>query len=101
MAELARSVARHDQRTRHLWFDVASIVDRDIRPELAKLVADTIRQVGVDRVLYGTDSAQGGNLRPRASWEAFRKLPLSDEEFARIARNVPPYAEEIRAAARP
>jgi predicted TIM-barrel fold metal-dependent hydrolase len=101
MAELARSVARHDPRTRHLWFDVASIVDRDIRPELAKLVADTIRQVGVDRVLYGTDSAQGGNLRPRASWEAFRKLPLSDEEFARIARNVPPYAEEIRAAARP
>jgi predicted TIM-barrel fold metal-dependent hydrolase len=93
MAALAESVARHDPRTRKLWFDVASIVDRDIKPELAKLVADTIRQVGVDRVLYGTDSAQGGNLRPRESWEAFRKLPLTDEEFARIARNVPPYFE--------
>jgi predicted TIM-barrel fold metal-dependent hydrolase len=91
MAELAASVARHDPRTRNLWFDVASIVDRDIEPELAKLVADTIRRVGVDRVLYGTDSAQGGNLRPRESWEAFRKLPLTDAEFARIARNVPPY----------
>jgi predicted TIM-barrel fold metal-dependent hydrolase len=91
MAELAASVARHDPRTRNLWFDVASIVDRDIEPELAKLVADTIRRVGVDRVLYGTDSAQGGNLRPRESWEAFRKLPLTDAEFTRIARNVPPY----------
>jgi hypothetical protein len=30
-----------------------------------KLVADTIRQVGVDRVLYGTDAVQGArNLPP-------------------------------------
>jgi predicted TIM-barrel fold metal-dependent hydrolase len=93
MAVLAESVARRDPRTRNLTFDVASIVDREIRPELAKLVADFIRQVGVDRVLYGTDAAQGGNLRPRESWEAFRKLPLSDAEFARIARNVPSYFE--------
>lgn len=91
MAVLAAAVARRDQRTRNLWFDVASIVDRDIKPGLAKLVADTIRQVGTGRVLYGTDSAQGGNLRPRESWEAFRKLPLTEEEFAQIARNVPPY----------
>jgi predicted TIM-barrel fold metal-dependent hydrolase len=91
MAELAAAVARRDPRTRNLWFDVASIVDRDISPALARLVADTIRQVGPGRVLYGTDSAQGGNLRPRESWEAFRKLPLTDEEFAQIARNLPPY----------
>jgi predicted TIM-barrel fold metal-dependent hydrolase len=91
MAALAAAVGQRDPRTRNLWFDVASIVDRDIKPELAKLVADTIRQVGTGRVLYGTDSAQGGNLRPRESWAAFRKLPLTDEEFAQIARNVPPY----------
>lgn len=91
MAALAAAAGQRDPRTRNLWFDVASIVDRDIKPELAKLVADTIRQVGTGRVLYGTDSAQGGNLRPRESWAAFRKLPLTDEEFAQIARNVPPY----------
>jgi predicted TIM-barrel fold metal-dependent hydrolase len=45
------------------------------QPGAGQLVADTIRQVGPGRVLYGTDSAQGGNLRPRESWEAFRKLP--------------------------
>jgi predicted TIM-barrel fold metal-dependent hydrolase len=91
MAELAAAVARHDPRTRTLWFDVASIVDREITPGLARLVAQTIRQVGADRVLYGTDSAQGGNLRPRESWAAFRKLPLTEQEFGRIAANVPPY----------
>jgi predicted TIM-barrel fold metal-dependent hydrolase len=92
MAVLAGAVARGDLRTRKLYFDVASIVDRDIEPALAKLVADLIRQVGTGKVLYGTDSAQGGNLRPRESWAAFRKLPLTDEEFAQIARNLPPYA---------
>jgi predicted TIM-barrel fold metal-dependent hydrolase len=91
MAVMAASVAQRDPRTRKLWFDVASIVDRDITPELAKLVAGTIRQVGTGRVLYGTDSAQGGNLRPRESWEAFSALPLTQDEFAQIANNVPPY----------
>ncbi|MGO4475318.1 amidohydrolase family protein [Massilia sp. 2TAF26] len=91
MAALASSVARRDSRTRNLYFDIASIVDRDISPELAQLVADTIRQVGPGRVLYGTDAAQGANLRPRESWAAFRKLPLTDAEFAQIAANVPPY----------
>jgi hypothetical protein len=43
------------------------------------------------RVLYGTDSAQGGNLRPRAAWAAFRRLPLTEAEFAQVAANVPPY----------
>jgi predicted TIM-barrel fold metal-dependent hydrolase len=91
MAVLAAAVAKKDQRTRNLVFDVASIVDRDMKPELAKLVAGFIRQVGTNKVLYGTDSAQGGNLRPRESWEAFRKLPLAEAEFAQIAANVPPY----------
>lgn len=91
MAVMAAAVARHGPHTRNLYFDVASIVDRDIKPDLAKLVADTIRQVGMNRVLYGTDSAQGGNLRPRDAWAAFRKLPLTEAEFAQIAGNVPPY----------
>jgi predicted TIM-barrel fold metal-dependent hydrolase len=91
MAVLADAVQNHDPHANNLWFDVASIVDRDIRPETAALVVKLIRQVGVGRVLYGTDSAQGDNLRPRDSWAAFRKLPLSPAEFAHIAANVPPY----------
>jgi predicted TIM-barrel fold metal-dependent hydrolase len=91
MAVLAEAAAKGDPRTRNMWVDVASIVNRDISAENAQLVVKYIRQVGVKRVLYGTDSAQGANLRPRESWAAFRKLPLTEAEFAQIAANVPPY----------
>jgi predicted TIM-barrel fold metal-dependent hydrolase len=91
MAVLADAVERADPRTRLLWFDVASIVTRDITPERAAMLARLIRQVGPDRVLYGSDAATGANLRPREAWEAFRSLPLSDKEFDTIARNMAPY----------
>lgn len=91
MGVLADAVENHDPHAYNLWFDVASIVDRDIDPATAALLVKYIRQVGVGHVLYGTDSAQGANLRPRESWAAFRKLPLSPAEFAHIAANVPPY----------
>lgn len=91
LATLAQAAERRAPGTRNLWFDVASVVDRDITPADAAEVAQRIRQIGVARVLYGTDSAQGGNLRPREAWAAFLRLPLSAREFAQIAGNVPPY----------
>jgi predicted TIM-barrel fold metal-dependent hydrolase len=93
MAVLAGAVAKGDPRTRRLFFDVTSVVDREISPGNAALVAKRIRQVGVERVLYGTDAAVGDNLRPRESWAAFRRLPLTDAEFERIAANEAPYLE--------
>ena len=59
--------------------------------EKATLIAQRIREIGVERVLYGSDSANGGGLTPRAAWAAFRELPLSEEEFRTIATNVAPY----------
>jgi predicted TIM-barrel fold metal-dependent hydrolase len=91
MAVLAEAVERHDPRTRHLWFDVATCVDQNISPANAALVAKRIREVGVKRILYGSDAAVGPNLRPRESWAAFRRLPLTAAEFDRIAKNVAPY----------
>ena len=57
----------------------------------ASLIARRIRQLGPERILYGSDAAAGANLTPREGWAAFRKLPLTDAEFAVIAGNVPPY----------
>lgn len=91
MAVLAEAVQQADPRTRKLWFDVTTCADLNISPANAALVARRIRQVGVERILYGSDAPVGDNLRPREGWEAFRRLPLADDEFARIARNVPPY----------
>jgi uncharacterized protein len=91
MAVLAEAVERRDPRTRRLWLDVTTVVDRNISPANAALVAKRIRQVGVHRVLYGSDAAFGDNLRPREGWAIFRRLPLTEPEFERIARNEAPY----------
>lgn len=91
MAVLAAAVQQGDPRTRRLWFDVASVADRDISPANAALIVRRIRQVGVERILFGSDAAVGDNLRPRESWAAFRRLPLTEEEVGRIAQNVAPY----------
>jgi uncharacterized protein len=91
MAVLAEAVQQADPRTRKLWFDVTTCADLNISPANAALVARRIRQVGVERILYGSDAPVGDNLRPREGWAAFRRLPLTDDEFARIAGNVAPY----------
>jgi uncharacterized protein len=91
MAVLADAVERVDPRTSQLWFDVATVADLNISPADAALVVRRIRQVGVERILYGSDAAAGDNLRPREGWAAFRRLPLKEDEFARIASNVAPY----------
>jgi predicted TIM-barrel fold metal-dependent hydrolase len=91
LATLAQAVQQRAPGTRNLWFDVASIVTADTTPGEAQEIAQRIRQIGAARVLFGSDAAQGANLRPRAAWAAFLTLPLSEAEVARIARNVPPY----------
>ncbi|HXV85208.1 MAG TPA: amidohydrolase family protein, partial [Gemmatimonadales bacterium] len=91
MAVLAEAVQRDDPQTRRLWFDVATVADLNISPANAALVARRIRQVGVARILFGSDAAVGDNLRPREGWAAFRQLPLTEDELAQIAANVAPY----------
>jgi predicted TIM-barrel fold metal-dependent hydrolase len=91
MAVLAAAVEKGDPRTRRLYFDVAGVVDLKITSAQAALAAKRIRQVGVERVLYGSDAAAAGNLAPREAWAAFRRLPLTEREFERIARNEAPY----------
>ena len=67
------------------------VVDRNISAANAALGVKRICQVGVDRILSGSDAAAGDNLGPRKSWAAFRRLPLTEREFERVARKVAPY----------
>jgi predicted TIM-barrel fold metal-dependent hydrolase len=84
-------IGQGDPRTRHLYFDVATVAHNQTTPDEAVLIAKRIRQLGPQRILYGSDAAAGRNLPPREGWAAFRKLPLTDAEFQIIAANVPPY----------
>lgn len=88
---LAEAVAKKDSRTRRLWFDVASNAHPENPAEVSELLVKLIRQIGVKRVLYGTDGAAGDNLRPNESWQAFRALKLTKKELKTIAKNVAPY----------
>jgi uncharacterized protein len=89
---LAEAVAKRDPRTRQLWFDVTGIGSvPQMTVEELTMFAARIRQLGVERVVFGSDAPSGGNPPPREAWAAFRKLSLSDQEFRTIASNIAPY----------
>jgi predicted TIM-barrel fold metal-dependent hydrolase len=92
MAVFGAAAERKDPRMSNLYFDVATIVAAETTPEEAALVAKRARQVGVSRVLYGSDlSPPGGSIR--SGWEIFRtRVPLTDAEFRTIAGNVTAFA---------
>ena len=90
MSVLAEVAEKRDPRMRNVWFDVASVAN-GANAEQAALLVKHIRQVGVQRILYGSDAASTEGQRPKESWAAFRKLPLTEAEFAAIASNVSPY----------
>ena len=88
---LADAVAKKDRRTRKLWFELSTNAVPKNPAEVSDLLVKLIRQIGVKRILFGSDAATGDNLRPRESWEAFRQLKLSEKEIKTIAKNVAPY----------
>jgi predicted TIM-barrel fold metal-dependent hydrolase len=77
-----------DPRTKNLYFDVATVADEQPEEELKRFAA-RIRQVGLKRVLYGSDL---GPPYARQEWLTFRTtVPLTDDEMRTIAGNVAPY----------
>jgi predicted TIM-barrel fold metal-dependent hydrolase len=88
---LAAAIARKDPRAQRLYVDVSGVAGLGAWKTHAELIARRIREIGVDRILYGSDGAGGGNLEPKGAWAAFRELPLTEAEFQSIAANVAPY----------
>ena len=87
----ADAIARHDARMKNVWFDAAVVVQAPLSADQLRQIAARIRQIGVERVLYGSDAAVTPATYPKAGWAAFRLIPLSDAEFRDIADNVAPY----------
>ena len=84
------AIAWSDPRTNNLWFDVTSAAGSGPAAENNELVAQRIRQLGIERVVYGSDAPVPGNT-PSEAWAAFRRLLLTDKEFRVIANNVAGY----------
>lgn len=91
LAVFVEAVQKRDPRMDHVYFDVSGIAGYGKWLDKANLISSRIRQLGVQRVLYGSDSNGQGNLVPREGWAAFHQLPLSEDEFETIRNNIAPY----------
>lgn len=87
----ANAAVAGDPRMKNVYFDVASMVLESTPQETLDLVAKRIRQLGVKRILFGSDRSANGNEPPKKAWAAFLRLPLTEEEFRTISGNVAPY----------
>lgn len=93
LAVYAGAIAAGDPRTRNLYFDMAEIVPGALGSEQAlREIVQRMRQIGMDRLLYGSDATTAGGDRVAQRWAQFRhRLALTDAEMQDIADNVAPY----------
>lgn len=89
------AIANHDPRMKHVYFDASGVIGVEKPSDKLDLIAKRIRQIGVERVLYGSDGALPPAYTPKKAWEAFRRLPLTDADFKIIANNRAPYIAGI------
>jgi predicted TIM-barrel fold metal-dependent hydrolase len=86
----AEAAARRDPRVSRFYFDISGVAGLGNWKERVAVIVARIRQLGVERVLYGSDGAVGENS-PQNALAAFRQLPLDSGEFRSIESNVAPY----------
>ena len=87
MQVFSAAAARKDPRMHHVYFDVATDVTDQISDGEASLVAQRLRTIGLDHVLYGSDlNPPGGSIL--SGWQIFReRVPLTEAEFQTVMTN--------------
>jgi predicted TIM-barrel fold metal-dependent hydrolase len=92
LAVYADAVSSGDPRTKNLYFDVAEVaLVAEGRKPILEALAARIRQIGLSRILYGSDGPAAVSMSPREEWKLTRTLPLTEDEFRALAANVAPY----------
>ncbi|MDQ4122377.1 MAG: amidohydrolase family protein [Acidobacteriota bacterium] len=91
LAVFAEAVAAKDPRTKNLYFDVTTLVSADSPRSILQRDVARMRQIGLDRILWGSDMTSSENPADK-QWLFFRALmPLTDNELRQIANNIAPY----------
>jgi predicted TIM-barrel fold metal-dependent hydrolase len=86
----ARARAAKDPRTRNLYFDFAGLGGKNMDAKEAQLMAQRMREIGLDHVFYGSDG-QPPNGPVAEHWLYMRsRLPLTNDELTILANNVAP-----------
>ena len=86
----ADAMARKDPRVRNIYFDVCGVAGLGDWKEHAELIVKRMRQIGISRLLYGSDAPIAGNM-PIEALNRFHQLSLTPEEFRAIETNSAPY----------
>jgi predicted TIM-barrel fold metal-dependent hydrolase len=90
LAVFARAIQSRSPLIERIYFDASGVAGIGPWEEKADLIARRIRELGLSRIVFGSDAAVPGN-RPKDAWANFLKLALSEEEFSAIAGNVAPH----------
>lgn len=90
LAVFAEAIERRDPRMKNVYLDVSGIAIPGSWEDKADLIVRRIRQIGVNRILYGSDAAIPGNL-PKENLNRWHQMPLTKEEFDIIESNLAPY----------
>lgn len=93
----ADALAAGDPRTKNMYFDMTEIeaaaaITSDPGKTMQE-IARFMRQIGLKRILYGSDAAATSDAPPTSlRWARLRgKLPLTNNELRIVANNVAPY----------
>lgn len=86
-----RAIQRHDPRMKLVYFDITNVAGLGNWKTKKDLIVKRTREIGLDRVLFGSDGYFGGGVTPAHAWADFRALPLSQPEFQIIENDVTPY----------
>ncbi|HEX2781728.1 MAG TPA: amidohydrolase family protein [Gemmatimonadaceae bacterium] len=92
MSRSSGASSAHDPRMKNVYFDLATVVNENLHTERVDLVARRLRQIGLERILFGSDTPVLDRPRPLQAWATSRRrIPLSDDELRVIASNAAPY----------
>ena len=86
-----RAIQRHDPNMKMVYFDITNVAGLGNWKPKKDLIAKRAREIGVDRVLFGSDGYFSGGVTPVQALADFRSLPLSKVEFRTIESNITPY----------
>jgi predicted TIM-barrel fold metal-dependent hydrolase len=90
VAVFTEAIARKDPRMKNVYFDMTSVAGLGDWKNKAELIVRRMREIGMGRLLYGSDAAIPGNY-PQEALARWRELPLTREEFRAVETNVAPY----------
>jgi predicted TIM-barrel fold metal-dependent hydrolase len=85
------AIRKKDPRVANLYFDICGVAGLGQWQSKKGLIAQRIREIGVDRILWGSDGAFGGGVTPQQALDSYRQLPLTTAEFHTIDTNLAPY----------